>query len=70
STADGATVVQSSDTNAANQRWTLTATGNGYYKIKNVNSGKALDVSSAGTQLVQNTDTNADSQLWKAANVD
>ena len=70
STADGATIVQSADTNAANQHWTLTATGNGYYEIKNVNSDKVLDVSSGGTQLAQNTDTNADSQLWKVVNVD
>ncbi|MGW2487916.1 RICIN domain-containing protein [Streptomyces sp. NPDC001606] len=50
------------------------AAGNGYYKIKNVNSGKLLAVSgsstSAGAQLVQTTDTNADSQLWQAVSAD
>jgi hypothetical protein len=53
--------------------WTSTrldANGNGYYKIKNVNSNKLLTVSSGGTQLVQSTDANADSQLWKVVNVE
>ncbi|NUR62452.1 MAG: RICIN domain-containing protein, partial [Catenulispora sp.] len=74
STADGASVIQAADSNGTDEHWTLIATGNGYYKVKNVNSGKLLDVSgsstSAGAQLVQTTDTTADSQLWQVVNVD
>ena len=70
STADGATVIQQADDNADSQHWKPTAAGNGYYKIKNVNSGMLLAVSGSSAQLVQTTDTNADSQLWQAVNVD
>ncbi|NKE60502.1 RICIN domain-containing protein [Lentzea sp. PSKA42] len=40
STADNASVVQWADNNGANQRWQLVDAGNGYVKLRNVNSGK------------------------------
>ncbi|MFM9700915.1 RICIN domain-containing protein [Streptomyces europaeiscabiei] len=69
-TTDGAGIVQWSDNNGTNQHWTLVATGNGYYKIKNMKSDKLLALAASGAQLVQTTDTNADGQLWKIVNVD
>lgn len=30
--------------NQANQKWTFTSTGDGYYKIKSVSSGKLMEV--------------------------
>ncbi len=55
STADGATIVQSTDNGTAGQQWEL-ATSGGYTQLVNVGSGKVLDVpgfsATAGTQLV------------------
>ena len=55
-------------TRAKNQRFTIEPVG-GYYKIINVNSGKALDVKSAksanGTNIQQYTWNATKAQLWK-----
>ncbi|WP_426997821.1 RICIN domain-containing protein [Pseudarthrobacter sp. N5] len=44
STANRAAVVLAPDTNAANQRWTLTTDVDGYYKLRDANSGKILEI--------------------------
>lgn len=44
STANRAAVVLAPDTNAANQRWTLTTDVDGYYKLRDANSGKVLEI--------------------------
>ncbi|MFJ9743186.1 alpha-L-fucosidase [Streptomyces sp. NPDC101166] len=43
-TADGTDVRQRPWMNQANQKWTFTSTGDGYYKIRSVGSGKLLEV--------------------------
>lgn len=67
STADGAHIVQQTDTGAAGQRWRMVTAG-GYTQIVNVNSGKALDVpgfsTTQGTQLVQWAINNGTNQQW------
>lgn len=49
STANGAEVIQYTCGSGANQRWTLTDRGNGYYNVVSAQSGKCLDVTSAST---------------------
>lgn len=49
STADGAPLVQWGYNGSDTQKWTLTDTGNGQYKIIGLASGKAIDVSGAST---------------------
>ncbi|WDF75534.1 cellulase family glycosylhydrolase [Mucilaginibacter sp. KACC 22773] len=59
-------------TGGNNQNWILQATDNGYYKIINVNSGKALEVVSSstatslrnGTAVDQSDYTGAKNQQW------
>ncbi len=67
STADGAQIVQLTDTGAATQRWRTVASG-GYVQIVNVGSGKALDVpgfsTANGTQFVQWTANTGANQQW------
>ncbi|UKS24105.1 NPCBM/NEW2 domain-containing protein [Paenibacillus sp. HWE-109] len=57
------------DPTAINQQWTISNVGNGYFKITNVNSRLALEISNGsaadGNPVVQNTYTGSDSQLWK-----
>ncbi|GAA3979509.1 hypothetical protein GCM10022210_33240 [Mucilaginibacter dorajii] len=61
-----------SSTGGNNQNWSIQATDNGYYKIINVNSGKALEVSSPstttsltnGTSVDQWDYTGAKNQQW------
>jgi alpha-L-fucosidase len=43
-TADSAAVTLAPDTDAPNQRWTLTTDIDGFYALKDVNSGKMLEV--------------------------
>jgi hypothetical protein len=61
------------DANGSNQHWQLIDAGNGYYKIKNTNSGLILDVSggstTAGAKIIQWTDKNANNQLWQLVKV-
>ena len=52
------------------QKWEVISRGNGYYTIKNVNSGYVLSVPSGSystydVQLIQASDTQADGQLWR-----
>jgi hypothetical protein len=50
-TSNGTQIQQYSYWGGANQKWTVTDTGSGYYKIMGVQSGKSLDIdySSGGT---------------------
>ena len=61
STADGAAVEQRTYSGALSQNWQILLQSTGYFKVINVASGKALDVS--GSQIVQKTYTGATSQL-------
>ncbi len=67
SLADGAAIVQQTDTGAATQRWRLLPSG-GYTQLVNVGSGKALDVpgfsTTQGTQLVQWAINTGPNQQW------
>ncbi|XEC95851.1 LamG-like jellyroll fold domain-containing protein [Paenibacillus tarimensis] len=69
STENGAYVVQQTDTGSTAQLWTITALGNGYYKIINVNSGKSLDVSGGstanGAKLIQWPYSGSDHEQWQ-----
>ncbi|MEV4604280.1 RICIN domain-containing protein [Amycolatopsis sp. NPDC049253] len=66
STADGAAVVETAANGGAiNQRWRLVAAGDGYFRITNLNSGKALE--SVGGRLVQNGASDSAGQRWKFA---
>ncbi|WP_141692515.1 NPCBM/NEW2 domain-containing protein [Paenibacillus pectinilyticus] len=57
------------DPSAINQQWAISNVGSGYFKIRNVNSGMALENSNGstadGNPIVQNTYTGSDGQLWK-----
>jgi alpha-L-fucosidase 2 len=68
STADGATIVQQTDTGAAGQRWRIADAGGGYVKVVNRNSGKVLDVNAAstadGAAVIQWTDHGGANQQW------
>lgn len=70
STADGAQLTSSDYTaNNAAQQWDLVDAGNGWYKIRNVNSGKVLDVDAGSTadnaKIQQWADLGGDNQLWR-----
>ena len=68
-THDGANVQQYDCHGGANQLWTLTDKGNGYYLITAKNSGKCLDVAGVATHNganVQQYDCHSGpNQLWK-----
>ncbi len=49
STADGVNVVQRTASTSNEFKWTVTSLGGGFYKIINLNSGKALDVDGVST---------------------
>ncbi len=76
STADGAAVVPSTYASTLSspnryQQWDFVDSGNkdGWFKIKNVGSGKMLDVSGGSTasdaRIQQWTDNNTPAQLWR-----
>ena len=54
--------------NSTAQQFDLVNAGNGYFKIRNVNSGLILDDAGRGTwnntKVIQWTDNNADNQMW------
>lgn len=54
---------------SAAQKWRITANADGSFKLINVNSGKALDVSSSGTADGTNvqlwTDNGTGAQKWR-----
>ena len=52
------------------QKWKLISSGNGYYKIMNVGSGKVLDISKSSLQngasnIQSNNNNNGLNQQWK-----
>jgi hypothetical protein len=61
STADGAAVEQRTYSGALSQNWQILYVSSGNYKVVNVASGKALDVS--GSQVVQATYTGSTGQM-------
>jgi hypothetical protein len=61
STADGAAVEQRTYSGALSQNWQILYVSSGNYKVVNVGSGKALDVS--GSQVVQATYTGSTGQM-------
>lgn len=70
SAADGATVVQQTNTNAASQRFVVTEVATGFYRISPVNSPtRALDVTSAssadGASIIQWTYGGGLNQQWQ-----
>ncbi|HLL67582.1 MAG TPA: RICIN domain-containing protein [Micromonosporaceae bacterium] len=73
STANGVLPVQQAPTGAPTQRWRLTATADGYYRIVNTASGRCLDVSAAsiadGAAVLQWTCGTAVNQQWSRVDV-
>ena len=69
STADGANIVQMTNSTAASQQWQFIDAGGGYYKIKNRNSGKIMDINGAstadGAANIQWTDNGGNNQQWQ-----
>ncbi len=69
STADGANVIQWTDSGSNSQRWQFQYDGAGYFRFRNINSGKILDVSSGSTSnggnIIQWTDNGGDNQKWR-----
>ncbi|WP_433062926.1 RICIN domain-containing protein [Dactylosporangium sp. CS-033363] len=67
-TAGGTTVDQRTDNGSALQRWYLQDAGDGYYKVVNAGSGKALDVYQAatadGATVVQWSYSGSANQQW------
>ncbi|OXM15738.1 RICIN domain-containing protein [Paenibacillus herberti] len=63
------TVVQNTYGASSSQAWQIIYDSAGYYKVKNVNSGKFMDVSGAsiadGAQVVQSTSSTSISQQWQ-----
>jgi hypothetical protein len=68
STADGGQVIQWTDHQAANQRWTLTPRAGNVYTVANAGSGKCLEnpggSTAQGTQLDQRTCDGGAAQSW------
>ncbi|WP_369679722.1 RICIN domain-containing protein [Streptomyces mirabilis] len=58
---------------STDSQWTLTDAGNGYYKLKNLNSGLnagvAQSFTSNGAAVIQWNDVNVDDQLWKIVRI-
>ncbi len=68
-TQDGASVIQWTCTNSANQQWKLVQQDNGYFTVVARHSGKCLDVFAGGTQdgahVIQWTCHNGANQRWR-----
>ncbi|WP_445323380.1 RICIN domain-containing protein [Paenibacillus sp. FSL R7-0128] len=68
-TANGADAEQWTDTNLPSERWTLIDAGDGYYKLKNTNSGLILGpengTTTDGTVIEQWSDGGWTSQHWQ-----
>ena len=66
---DGANVTSYCNTNSSNQKFVVTYEKNGYYTIRNLNSGKVLDVTAGlqelGTNVSQFGYWGGDNQLWE-----
>ncbi|MDB5104364.1 MAG: hypothetical protein JWP91_2053 [Fibrobacteres bacterium] len=67
SVANGAVVIQNECDGSRAQKWELTLAGANVYKLKNVNSGKVLDVTGAGStnDVQQWDDVNGAAQQWR-----
>ncbi len=69
STADSALVVQFADSGTADHLWQLVDNGDGWYRIRNQNSGKVLGVDRMSTadsaQVVQFADSGTADHLWR-----
>jgi hypothetical protein len=69
STADGANIHQWTDTGGANQQFRLADSGNGYVRLINRNSNKAVEVQNAatnnGARVVQYSDWDGPNQQWQ-----
>jgi lysophospholipase L1-like esterase len=74
STADGASIVQWTRTNATNQQFQFVDAGGGYYKLRARHSGKIADVSGKstadGAPMVQWTDNGGTNQQFSLADSD
>ena len=68
SKSDGANVQLWTSNDDNNQKFTVTAVSDGYYKIVNLNSNKAVTAAGSGTgvNVRQNAYKGTSSQLWKA----
>lgn len=66
---DGANLQLYTDNNSNAQKFIVTYAGDGYYTIKNVSSGKAIesvsDDADGTVNIQQNAENNADAQKWK-----
>lgn len=66
---NGAPAVQWGLTGAANQRWKVESSLDGFYRFTSVNSGKCLNVQNAsgadGAAVIQYTCGTAPNELWK-----
>ncbi len=64
--------IQNTNTKATSQQWNLVQVG-GYYKVLNVNSGKALDVSNGSladsASILEYPYSGSDNQLWSVHNL-
>ncbi|SCD36138.1 Ricin-type beta-trefoil lectin domain-like [Streptomyces sp. di188] len=73
STANGGSIVQWTDLNAANQQWQPADSSDGHVRLINRNSGKALEVQGASTadnaNVVQYDDWGGTNQQWRLVNV-
>ncbi|MDP4183304.1 MAG: RICIN domain-containing protein [Bacillota bacterium] len=69
STADGANIIQQTDSGSSSQQWYFSDTDSGYKKITNVKSGKVLDVSDQskddGGSVIQWISNGGANQQWK-----
>lgn len=68
STTNGALVAQWTDNGGTNQQWQIVDVGDGYSKLINRKSGKALDSGGTtvdGAQLTQWTENGGDNQKWQ-----
>jgi hypothetical protein len=74
STADGASIIQWTRSNAYNQQFQFVDAGGGYYKLRARHSGKLVDVQGAstadGATVQQWTDWNGGNQQWQLEQVD
>lgn len=68
SLADGARIIQNSDSGGASQQWSLTNVGGGYFNLLNIQSGKLLGVQGSSTSnsaaILQNAGTGGLNQQW------
>jgi uncharacterized protein YkwD len=70
---NGAGIVQYDFTGDGSQQWNLEEVSSGTYKIRNLGSGKVIDVPRStqepDTQLVQFDDNGGNNQLWKTGTI-